>query len=189
MQFTPNIKERYAAALRILITHRIIKGEVTPKNKKLLKIITVFSHLVRKETNQNVNLFKNAEKLLQYALQKLKEKGVLLKYKINREQNYKVDYNLLKLLILELVTNPTQSIVYLQIKFLNDRMIFVVKNANLSKISKCLAKKLKANLIKIRGESNFAVMLSAPCVLNENLIEDYEDYKNPFSTVNIMLFE
>ena len=101
-----------------------------------------------------------------------------------------MDYDILKLLVLELLSTPTQNIVYLEIKFLKDRILFIVQNATLTKISNCLAKRLKATMIKIRGESNFAVMLPAPCVLvNENLLEDYEDYENPFSSVNIMLFE
>ena len=189
MQFTPNIWERYAATLRNLITRRLIKGENIPKNFRLLKIILVFSALVRCESKESIKLYKNLEKLLNYAAKKISAKGISLKYSINEKQNYIIDYNLLKLLVLELVANPTQNTVKLEIKFLKERMIFTVQNATASKILKRLAKKLNTILIKTRGESNFAIMLPAPCVLTlENSVEDSEDYENLFSSVNIMLF-
>ena len=187
MQFTPNINERYAAALRNLIVRRLIKGENTKKNLRLLKIILVFSSLCREE-KENVNVFENAQNLLNAAALNFNKNEKNLTYSIKGEQGYKINYSILKLLILELASTPTQAKVYIKINLLEDRMIFTVQNAEPTKILKCLVKKLKGTLIKTRGESNFSVMLSSPCVYNyESLIEDTQDYSDSFSAVNIML--
>ncbi len=189
MQFTPNIMERYAAALRNLIARRVIKGENTPKNLRLLKIILVFSSIWRSETKGKVNVFKNAQRLLNAAALKLDENEIDLIYDLKGEKAYEIDFGLLKLLILELVSTPTKTKVDIKMIFLKDRMIFTVQNAKASKILKSLVKKLKGVLIKTRGESNFAVRLSSPCVYDYEIsTEDTEDFEDSFSTVNIMLY-
>lgn len=189
MQFTPDIKERYAAALRNLIAQRVIKGENLQKNLRLLKIILIFSSLCRSEIKAEVNAFKSIEKLLLYASLKFDESQKILTYNIKGEQGVKIDYSILKLIILELVAAPTETDVNLKVNILKNRIILTVQNAKPSKILKCLVKKIKGVLIKEKAESNLAVMLPALCVLNyDNLTEDNEDYDDPFSSVNIMLF-
>lgn len=189
MQFTPNIKERYAASLRNLIMRRATKGKKTEKNLRLLKIITVFSALIRSSYKENVNLYENIEKLLKTVRFKFYEQEKLLSFSLKGQRIYKIDFYLLKLLILELISAPTQKNVELKIFLLEESLIITVKNARATKILKCLVKKLKGILINIRGESNLAVKISAPCVLDfENLAKDNEIYEDLFSSVNIMLF-
>lgn len=189
MQFNPVKKERYAATLRKIIAKRLINNKCTPKNLKLLKIISVFSALSRDELRENVNLQKNIQNLLNKAYLKYKEQGKFLNFTIQGNQNYQIDYNLLKLLILELISSPIKDECFFKGLFLENRIIFVVKKAEQTQIAKALIKKLNGIALKERTESNFAVMLSAPCVLKtEDLIVDTEDLKNLFSSVNIMLF-
>ena len=190
MQFTPNIKERYAAGLREIITRRILKGENTPKNKKLLKIILVFSHLCRNEIKENINLLNSIENLLKVVALKYNENQKSLTYDITGRKNYEIDYELLKLLVLESVFNPTQIKVRINVKLLESRIIFTVQNAKPSKILKCLIKKGKGILINEKTGSNFAIMLPVKNVLHyENFKEKSEDYSDPFSALNIMLFQ
>lgn len=189
MQFTPNIKERYAAALRNLITRRVEKKENLQKNLRLLKIILIFSTLCRSETKEEVNVFKGFEKFLLYVSLKFDESQKILTYSVKGEQGLKIDYSILKLIILELLATPTETDVNLKVNILKNRIILTVQKAKPSKILKCLVKKLKGVLIKEKAESNLAVMLPAPCVWPlENLVEDNEDFLDPFSSVNIMLF-
>ncbi len=189
MQFNPANKERYAAVLRNIIANRLINEKDILKNLKLLKIISVFSALNREKIMENVNLPKNIQNLLNKAYLKYKEQGKFLNFAFQGNQNYQIDYNLLKLLILELVSSPIKDECFFKGIFLENRIIFVVKKAEQTQIAKALIKKLNGIVLKERTESNFAVMLSAPCILKtEDSIEDTEDFKNPFSTVNIMLF-
>ena len=189
MQFTPNIWEKYAASLRNLIAKRLSKGEHPQKNMRLLKIILVFSALCRRETKEETKVFKSVERLLLYASLKFDESQKILTYSVKGEHGLKIDYSILKLIILELVADPTETDVNLKINILKNRIILTVQNAEPSKILKCLVKKLRGVLIKEKAESNFAVMLPALCVLNyDNLTEDNEDYEDTFSSVNIMLF-
>ena len=189
MQFTPNIWEKYAASLRNLISKRLSKGENLQKNMRLLKIILVFSALCRSKIIEKVNLYKNIEELLNAAALKFYEEEKILNFQLSGSNTYETDYNLLKLLILELISTPTQNIVNIKILFLNGRIILTVQNVEATKNLKYLVRKTKGILIKIRGESNLAVKISTPCVLTfENLAEDNEDLSDPFSSVNIMLF-
>ncbi len=181
MQFNPSKKERYAAALRKIIAKRLLAQKEISKNLKLLKIILVFSALCREQTKEKFKLFECCQKLLT---------ETRINFSLKGEKSYEIDYYLLKLLILELVSAPHKEQIVFRGEFLKNRIIFTVKNAELTQIAKALIKKLNGVLIKTRGESNFAVMLSAPCVLKtQNLIEDTEDFKNPFSSINIMIFQ
>ena len=159
VQYTPNIKERYAAALRNLITWRVIKGENLQKNLRLLKIILIFSALCRSKIIEKVNLYKNIEKLLNAVTLKFYEEEKILNYKLVGHKTYETDYNLLKLLILELISIPTQTMVNIKILFLKDRTILTVQNVEATKNLKYLVKKTKGILIKIRGESNEAAYI------------------------------
>ena len=188
VQFTPNKNQRYAANLRKIIAKRLINEKDTQKNLKLLKIISVFSALCREERKEKVKLLNALENLLTQVSLKYKRKEKDLDFVLGGNENYEIDYSILKLLVLEMLSSPTKDEIFFEGQFLKNRIIFTVQNANPTQVSECFIRKLKGVLIKTRGESNFSVMLSAPSFsYDKSLSEDNEDFKNSFSTINVML--